>query len=264
MLDQRLHRGVVAIEFAKLDREAFAQVACAYAGRIEFLQHREHRLDIRLRRAEPFGGLPEINRHVAGIVDEVDQVLADHALHRRGKGNGELLGEMAAERHFGGDKGFQIVVFVVGGAAAPFGIGGRRGVLRHARGGLGGLFGEDVVERGIERLLDFGAGAEIPVQPFFLAGLERIARGAAGHVRSLAAGIVAIALRFTGIGEFGALGSRLARDRGFRAVAGALQQRIALQFLLDEGRKVEIRQLQQLDRLHQLRRHDQRLRLAEF
>ena len=29
---------------------------------------------------------------------------------------------------------------------------------------------------------------------------------------------------------------RLARDRGFRAVAGPLKQRIALQFLLDKGR----------------------------
>ena len=62
MLDQRLHRRVVAIEFAKLDREAFAQIARADAGRIEFLQHREHRVDIGLRGAEPLGGLAEIGR----------------------------------------------------------------------------------------------------------------------------------------------------------------------------------------------------------
>ena len=80
----------------------------------------------------------------------------------------------------------------------------------------------------------------------------------------LAAGIVAIAARIAGIGEFGPLRDRFARDRGFRSVVGAFQQRVPLQLLLDEGRKVEIRQLQQLDRLHQLRRHNQRLRLAEF
>ena len=51
---------------------------------------------------------------------------------------------------------------------------------------------------------------------------------------------------------------------GLGPVIGPLQQRIALQFLLHEGRKVKVRQLQQLDRLHQLRRHNQRLRLAEF
>ena len=104
----------------------------------------------------------------------------------------ELLGEMAAERHLGGDKGFQIVVVVVGGAAAPFGVGGGRGVLRHARGGLGRLFGKDVVERGVQRLLDLGAGAEIAVQPLFLAGLEGVAgRACAPDSRSLVGGLAA-------------------------------------------------------------------------
>ena len=65
-------------------------------------------------------------------------------------------------------------------------------------------------------------------------------------------------------GIFAPLGGGFARDRRLGTVAGALQQRIALQFLLDEGRKVEIGQLQQLDRLHQLRRHHQRLGLSEL
>ena len=83
MLDQRLHRGVVAVEFAELDREAFAQIPRADAGRIEFLQHGEHGLDVRLRRAEPLGGLAEIGRQIAGVVDQIDQILPDHALRRR-------------------------------------------------------------------------------------------------------------------------------------------------------------------------------------
>jgi hypothetical protein len=62
-------------------------------------------------------------------------------------------------------------------------------------------------------------------------------------------------------GIFAALGGGFARDRRLGTVAGTLQQRIALQFLLDESRQVEIRQLQQLDRLLQLRRHDQGLAL---
>ena len=94
MLDQRLHRRIVAVEFAQLDREAFAQVARADAGRIEFLQHREHRLDVRLRGAEPLGGLAQIRRQIAGLVDQIDQILADHALRRRGEGHRQLLGEM--------------------------------------------------------------------------------------------------------------------------------------------------------------------------
>ena len=43
----------------------------------------------------------------------------------------------------------------------------------------------------------------------------------------------------------------------------ALQQRIAFQLGLDEVLQLEVRQLQQLDRLLQLRRHHQRLRLPE-
>ena len=83
MLDQRLHRRIVAIELAQLDREAFAQISRADAGRIEFLQHRENRFDVRLRRAEPLGGLAQIRRQIAGLVDEIDQILPDHALRRR-------------------------------------------------------------------------------------------------------------------------------------------------------------------------------------
>ena len=125
-----------------------------------------------MRGAEPFGGLPEIRRQITGVVDQIDQILSDHALHRPGESHRQLLGEMAAEGDFGGDKGFQIVVVVVGCAAAPFGVGGRRGILRRPGGRFRGLLGKDVVERGVERLLDFGAGAEIAVQPVFLAGLE--------------------------------------------------------------------------------------------
>ena len=43
----------------------------------------------------------------------------------------------------------------------------------------------------------------------------------------------------------------------------ALEQRVALQLLLDEGGDLEVRGLQQLDGLPQLRRHHQRLRLAK-
>ena len=241
------------------------KVARADAGRIEFLQHRENRLDVGLRRPEPLGGLAEIRRQVAGLVDEVDQILPDHALRGLGEGHRQLFGEMAAERHLGGDEGFEVVAVVVGGAAAPFGIGGRRRILRGARGGLGRLLGKHVVEGGIQRLLDLGAAAEVAVHPFFLARLETVAGRAARHLGALGAGILAIGRAgIVGIGKFGPLRRRLARHRGLGAVAGALQQRISLQFLLDKGRQIEIGQLQQLDRLHQLRRHHQRLRLSEL
>src|SRR5262249_38807593 len=55
----------------------------------------------------------------------------------------------------------------------------------------------------------------------------------------------------------GLLGARLL------AFARALQQRIALELVLHVGGEVEIGQLQQLDRLHELRRHHERLALAD-
>src|SRR5205085_10226741 len=114
----------------------------------------------------------------------------------------QLLGKMTTERHLGGDKGFEVVVVVVRRAAAPFGVGGGGCVLRDTGRRFRGLFGEDVVQRGIERLLDFGAAAEIAVPPLFLAGLEAIAGRTGGHVGMIAAGLVAITGRLAGIGEF--------------------------------------------------------------
>lgn len=54
------------------------------------------------------------------------------------------------------------------------------------------------------------------------------------------------------------------RRRRIIVLVLAFQQRVALQFGLDVGGQVEAGKLQQLDRLHELRRHHQRLALAEF
>ena len=66
------------------------------------------------------------------------------------------------------------------------------------------------------------------------------------------------------ITKFRPLRDLLAGKGWLVGVVGALKQRIALQLLLHKGCKVEIGELQQLDRLHQLRRHHQRLGLAEL
>ena len=46
------------------------------------------------------------------------------------------------------------------------------------------------------------------------------------------------------------------------SLVDSLQQWIALQLVFEKGREFHVRQLQQLDRLHQLRRHHQGLSLA--
>jgi len=145
MLDQRGHRRIETVELAELDRETFAQIARTDAGRIELLQHRQHGVDIILRRAKPIGGLAEIARQVAGLIDQVDQVLADHALGRRGEGDRKLLGEMIRQRHLGGNESLKIIVLVGRGPAAPFGVGRGRGILRGACGGFRRLLGKHIV-----------------------------------------------------------------------------------------------------------------------
>src|SRR5436190_13291560 len=123
MLDQRLHGWVVTIEFAQLDRQAFAQISSANPGRIELMQYRNNRLDLLLRGAEPLGGLPQIRRQVTCLIHEVDEVLPDHAPRRVSESNSQLFGKMAAERHFSGYECFEVVAVIIGGPAAPFGVG---------------------------------------------------------------------------------------------------------------------------------------------
>ena len=60
-----------------------------------------------------------------------------------------------------------------------------------------------------------------------------------------------------------ALVGRRALGGGIRALV-TLQQRVALQLLLDKGGSFQVGELQQLDGLTQLRRHDQGLRLPEL
>ncbi len=61
----------------------------------------------------------------------------------------------------------------------------------------------------------------------------------------------------------GRLAVRLGRRRGLgRLALRAFEQRVLLDLGLDVGHELEVGELQQLDRLLQLRRHDQRLRLS--
>jgi hypothetical protein len=186
------------------------------------------------------GGAPSfsaIAREVAGLVDQVDQVLADHAADRIVDREQKLVGEMARQRRLGGDEGFEVVVAAVAAAGAdsgPLRIGGRllgvRPLGRRRR-----IVGKDVLKIGVEIALHRrAAGLQLVAEPVARLG----GRLAAGAVRSRRL-----------------IGTRL-------VLAGALEQRIALELVLHVGGEVQIRQLQQLDRLHELRRHHERLALA--
>ena len=104
-----------------------------------------------MRRAEPLGDGGEIAGQIAGLVDEIDQVTADHAAHRIGDRERKLLTQMIGQCRLGGHEGFQIVVAVLAAAGAdagPFRVGGRL-VLRRTRRRLGSVR-KHVLDAGVE------------------------------------------------------------------------------------------------------------------
>ena len=165
--------------------------------------------------------------------------MPDHAAGRIGDRKHKLFGEMIGERGFSRHERFQIVVAVrisAATSAVPLRVGRR---LRGARvrGGLAGVVGEYVFKVGAEPVLDRGAADfEVAVDP--VAGLALILDGGWG---------------------FGLLfgGSRL-------ALAGAFEQGVAFELPFHVSGQIQVRELQQLDGLHQLRRHHERLALAHF
>jgi hypothetical protein len=168
--------------------------------------------------------------------------LPDHAAGGIADRQRELLGEMVGERPLDRNEGFEIVVAVLaagGAGAGPFGI---------ARGHLG----------------DGARGDRIGLVESI--GEGRIASIVGDGTRF--AGVIALPVDAAGLGSRRAitLGPGLgSRRRGVTlAVPGALEQGIALELGLHVGGEVQIGELQQLDGLHQLRRHDERVALPDF
>src|SRR5262249_46794584 len=135
------------------------------AGRIERLQDFQHRLDLGGRRAELLAHRGEGAVEIAGVVDEIDQVLADHAPRRIRNSERELLGEGIGERDLGRHERLEIVGAAIAPAAAgagPFRIASRRlAVGARARGiGIGRWHIVEVGGAALARLAiaAFGAG----------------------------------------------------------------------------------------------------------
>ena len=198
----------------------------------------QHGFDLGDAGAELFRGRRQIAGQISGLVDEIDQILPDHAPHRIGNRQGELLAEPVGQRGLGGNERFEIIVFAVAAAradAGPFRIAGRS---------IGAAYGRAlaVIGRGIVQAL---------VGPFFF---DRAWRFAVGGFQATPFS--------TGLSDDCAPGAMpgAASPSGI----GSVEQGVALQFGLDIGDEVEIGELQQLDGLHQLRRHHQGLALPEL
>ncbi len=150
----------------------------------------------------------------------------------------------SAERGLGRNKGFEIVLAVVAAAGAgggPFRIAdrdvrdARRGrlaivVIVLAGAGAGRVVTDVTVEFefAVRVVADFAAIAQLAIH-------HRLVRGRRAF----------------------RLDSRL-------GLGAAVEQRVLLELGLDIGDQIEIGELQQLDGLHQLRRHHQRLTLSDL
>ena len=248
-----MHGRIVAVVFLELDRQAFGEIARANSRRIEGLENGQHGLDFGNAGAEFLRGGGEIAAQISGIVDEIDQVLTDHALHRIGDRQRELFAQPIRQRGFGGDEGFEIVLAVVaaaGAGAGPFRIGGRAvcGARRHRLAVVvvvlaGASAGRVVMDMAVQ----FELAAEV-------AG--GLGADLAANLGADFAAVVRFAVQHRLVR--GCLTVGLAARLGFRA---AVEQRVALELGVDIGDQIEIGELQQLDGLHQLRRHHQRLAL---
>ena len=165
MSNERLHRGIEAIALLELDGEAFREIARTHAGGIETLQDRQHGVDLGSRRAQLLSDQREIAVEIAGLVDEIDEILPDHAPRRIDHRKRELLGEMINQRGLDRDEGLEIVVAVVAPArtgARPFGIARGRLAVR-ARGRGVGVGRGDIVKLRSRLLLGCAVASVTPL-----------------------------------------------------------------------------------------------------
>ena len=180
---------------------------------------REYRLDLANAGAEFFGRGIEVAREISGIVDQIDEVLPNHAPPGIEDGERELLAQHVRQGGFGGDKRFQIVVAVLAASrsdAGPVRVGARKvGIAARA-----GRFG--VIPRAVGR---------------------RVLMLVAGRAVLAAARGPGLAIHDGWIGRVGCLGCLGCGGSGCLGLGPAIQQGIALEFGFYVGDKVKIGQL---------------------
>lgn len=250
VLDQPGHRRIVAVPVDQLQLEAFGERPCKNARGFERLEGRKHGIQAVPLDAHMLRRLGQIEAQIAGLVEIVDQRAGDQPVDGVGHHKHHLIRQMLLQRHLGRDECLQVVV-----VAAP--------AARPARSPEPALKG--VALQGLPRgATVFLAGARARIIRVDIAeiGVEA-SRDFLRAVGKLGADPLAVGLTCPFRGRCIRRGG-LRRIRGLALALDALQQRIALHFRLDITRQVETRHLQKLDRLHQLRRHDQGLALTDF
>jgi hypothetical protein len=234
IVDQRRHGRIKPVLAGQLQGETLGQGAGKQAGGLELLKPGQHALDLLRIGTQPLNGFRHVSDHVAGSIKLVGKLGGDQALGRLGKGEGDLFGDMIAQGRRPGGKIIKIVAFARPAAIAAghrFPVVDEFGLI-HPFGTM--IVGKDIFITRVDfrgHSLRLGIGISSP------------------------AGILSlIAFRRLWLGRFCSFG-----DRVGLIIVGAdqFEQRIALDFLFDEPGQLDMTELQQTDRLHQLWRHDQ-------
>jgi len=98
---------IEAIPLLELDREALPPDRARRCRADRSSAITEHAFDLGstgTRASRPAAARSPLR--VSGFVDQIDQILSDHPLHRIGDGKRELLAQPVGERRFGGDESF--------------------------------------------------------------------------------------------------------------------------------------------------------------
>ena len=244
IVEHGLHGRIAAVALLQLQHQAFAHVAGEHAGGLEPLKPGQHPLHHRLGAAQPLGDFGDRGAQIAALVHAADQGVGDQPFSRSEPRHGRLIAEDFRQGAFLGDAAVDALAVGVERAAAvglgpvhrPAGVADRaardRFLSRIASIASGSIAGRGVGVKIVVAGVEIGFG---PAAGDFVG--KSVAQRRFGHWRLTVR--LAVAL-----------------------VAG--EQRIALDLGLHIGFEFEIRQLQQLDRLLQLGRYDQRLALTQF
>jgi hypothetical protein len=232
IVQQRLHRRIQAVAFGQLRRQTFAQVEGEQPHRIETHHPRPDGFHPFQRQSHGLRDRPRISGQPAGGAQQGDQMRPDHAVHHVGKIQPQLLAQVVPQGAVVAGEIVDAAVVALetmAAAAAAIHPPNQRGAVTRAAGIVGfGMFG-----------IQGGAGV----------GRQRFGSRRIGGVHDRR------------IARLDLVQGRPFADRRFGGVV-VFQEWIALHLLLDEGVRFNIGELQKLDCLTQLRRHDKCLALA--
>ena len=220
-----------------MEGQALLQIPGENPGWLEALQVPQHALDVAERAIHAIGNLVQIDPQVTRLVEVFHQGEGNHAVGRIVQLDVDLADDAVAQRLFGGQPVLKIKILTAfkatAAAAAPVFKGDRRSDLR---------VGRVIPPLPVVVNLADGGGTIIQRRQFRTGG-GGFTGGITGRARHFGCG---------GVGR-----------RGFRRAAGVrialvpFQQRVLFQLAFDVLAELDVRQLQQLDGLLQLGRHDQ-------